>query len=52
MSALPYEVTRFLKPIVSFSISAMSDLMNAAIFYGIILIAFEDRLVPYLFGTN
>jgi hypothetical protein len=52
MSVLPYGVTRILKPIVSFSINALSDLMTAAIFYGLILIAFADRLVPYLFGTN
>lgn len=52
MSILPYGVTRFLKPVVSFAISAMSDLMTAAVFYGLILIAFADRLGPYLFGTN
>lgn len=52
MAFLPYGVTRILKPVVSFSIGALSDLMNAAVIYGLILIAFADRLVPYLFGTN
>jgi len=52
MSVLPYGVTRFLKPVVGFTISALSDLMTAAVFYGLIFIAFSDRLVPYLFGTN
>lgn len=52
MSVLPYGVTRVLKPVVSFSIGALSDLMTALIFYGLILIAFADRLGPYLFGTR
>lgn len=41
-----------LKPLVTFGIGATSDLMTAMIFYGIVLISFSNRLVPYLFGTN
>lgn len=52
MSVLPYGVTRILKPVVSLTISALSNMMTAAVFYGLILIAFADRLGPYLFGTN
>lgn len=52
MSVLPFGVSRVLKPVVSFGIGALSALMTGAIFYAIIFIAFADRLVPHLFGTN
>ena len=52
MSVLPYGVTRVLKPVVSFSVDALSGLMTSLVLYGVLFIAFADRLVPYLFGTN
>ena len=52
MAILSYGVTRILKPVVSFSIGALSDLMNSLLLYGLLYIALADRLGPLLFGTN
>jgi hypothetical protein len=52
MAFLSYGVTRILKPIVSFSIGTISDLMSALVLYGLLYVALDDRLGPLLFGLN
>lgn len=52
MAFLSYGATRILKPVVSFSLGAISDLMSSLVLYGLLYIALADRLGPLLFGTN
>lgn len=52
MAFLSYGVTRILKPVVSLSIGALSELMSSLLLYGLLYIALADRLGPLLFGTN
>lgn len=48
MSFLPYGVTSILKPIVSFTISSLSDMMTAAVIYGLAYIALADQISALL----
>jgi hypothetical protein len=52
MAIFSYGVTRILKPIVSFSVGSLSDMMTALTLYGLLYIALADRLGPLLFGVN
>ena len=52
MAFLSYGVTRILKPVVSFSIGALSDLMTSLMLYGLLYIALAEQIGPLLFGTR
>ena len=52
MSVLSYGVTRILKPVVSFSVGAISDLMTSLMLYGLLYIALAEQLGPILLGTR
>jgi len=52
MSFLSTGGVRLLKPVVSFTIGSLSDLMTSAVLYGIVYIAIADRVTQLLGGAR
>jgi hypothetical protein len=50
MSFLSTGAVRLLKPVVSFTIGSLSNLMTSAVLYGIVYIAVADRIIKLFEG--